>query len=99
MGCSRATGRGPTRARPPRVSVLEVGSGEGVLGHKGAQRYTEARFVGIDLVAPDIQAGWAQLTATNLEYGSNKAENLPFGDGEFAVASAIEVLEHVPDPA
>jgi 2-polyprenyl-3-methyl-5-hydroxy-6-metoxy-1,4-benzoquinol methylase len=27
-----------------------------------------------------------------------KAESLPFADGEFQVASAIEVLEHVPDP-
>ncbi len=27
-----------------------------------------------------------------------KAQNLPFADGEFALASAIEVLEHVPDP-
>ena len=27
-----------------------------------------------------------------------KAENLPFADGEFDMASAIEVLEHVPDP-
>ena len=27
-----------------------------------------------------------------------KAERLPFGDGEFAAATAIEVLEHVPDP-
>ncbi len=26
------------------------------------------------------------------------AENLPFADGEFELASAIEVLEHVPDP-
>ena len=28
-----------------------------------------------------------------------KAENLPFADSEFDVATAIEVLEHVPDPA
>jgi 2-polyprenyl-3-methyl-5-hydroxy-6-metoxy-1,4-benzoquinol methylase len=28
-----------------------------------------------------------------------KAENLPFAENEFDVASAIEVLEHVPDPA
>jgi SAM-dependent methyltransferase len=27
-----------------------------------------------------------------------RAENLPFADGEFDLASAIEVLEHVPDP-
>jgi ubiquinone/menaquinone biosynthesis C-methylase UbiE len=27
-----------------------------------------------------------------------KAEHLPFGDGEFELAAAIEVLEHVPDP-
>jgi SAM-dependent methyltransferase len=27
-----------------------------------------------------------------------EAGNLPFADGEFDLASAIEVLEHVPDP-
>ena len=27
-----------------------------------------------------------------------KAENLPFADNEFDMATAIEVLEHVPDP-
>ena len=70
-----------------------------MLVHKWAQRYPQARIVGIDLEAPDIQAGWAQHQAPNIEYRINKAENLPFADGEFALASAIEVLEHVPDPA
>ena len=80
-------------------SILDVGCGEGVLVHKWAQAHPEARIVGIDLEAPDIQAGWAQHQAPNIEYRINKAENLPFADGEFALASAIEVLEHVPDPA
>jgi 2-polyprenyl-3-methyl-5-hydroxy-6-metoxy-1,4-benzoquinol methylase len=76
------------RAAPD--SILDVGCGE---------RYPQARIVGIDLEAPDIQAGWAQHQAPNIEYQISKAENLPFGDGEFPLASAIEVLEHVPDPA
>jgi 2-polyprenyl-3-methyl-5-hydroxy-6-metoxy-1,4-benzoquinol methylase len=80
-------------------SILDVGCGEGVLVHKWAQRYPQARIVGIDLEAPDIQAGWEQHQAPNIEYRINKAENLPFADDEFALASAIEVLEHVPDPA
>jgi 2-polyprenyl-3-methyl-5-hydroxy-6-metoxy-1,4-benzoquinol methylase len=80
-------------------SILDVGCGEGVLVHKWAQRYPQARIVGLDLEAPDIQAGWAQHTAPNIEYRISKAENLPFADGEFELASAIEVLEHVPDPA
>ena len=46
-----------------------------------------------------IQAEWEQRQAPNLEYKIMKAENLPFADDEFDVATAIEVLEHVPDPA
>jgi 2-polyprenyl-3-methyl-5-hydroxy-6-metoxy-1,4-benzoquinol methylase len=84
------------RAAP--ASVLDVGCGEGVLVQKWALRFPQARLVGLDLEAPDIQAGWAQHEAPNLEYRINKAENLPFADREFDVASAIEVLEHVPDP-
>ena len=67
--------------------------------HRWAQRLGERRVVGIDLEEESIQAGWAQRQAPNLEYRVMRAENLPFADGEFDLASAIEVLEHVPDPA
>jgi 2-polyprenyl-3-methyl-5-hydroxy-6-metoxy-1,4-benzoquinol methylase len=81
-------------------SLLDVGCGEGVLVHRWAQRLlAERRIVGIDLEEDSIQAGWAERQAPNLEYRVMRAENLPFADGEFDLASAIEVLEHVPDPA
>ena len=78
-------------------SVLDVGCGEGVLTHKWAQT-VEGRVVGLDLEDPAIQSEWEQRGAANLEYRVMKAENLPFADGEFTLATAIEVLEHVPDP-
>ena len=78
-------------------SLLDVGCGEGVLTAQWAARI-EGRVVGIDLDDPQLHAEWEQRAASNLEYRVMKAENLPFGDGEFDVASAIEVLEHVPDP-
>jgi ubiquinone/menaquinone biosynthesis C-methylase UbiE len=79
-------------------SVLDVGCGEGVLTHKWAERLRDGRIVGVDLEDPAIQAEWAKRRAPNLEYRIMKAEHLPFGDGEFELASAIEVLEHVPEP-
>jgi SAM-dependent methyltransferase len=78
-------------------SLLDVGCGEGVLTHEWAQR-VDGRVVGIDLDDPVLHKEWETRQATNLEYLVMKAENLPFGDDEFDVASAIEVLEHVPDP-
>jgi 2-polyprenyl-3-methyl-5-hydroxy-6-metoxy-1,4-benzoquinol methylase len=79
-------------------SLLDVGCGEGVLVHKWAQRLGDGRVVGIDLEEESIQAGWEQHRAPNLEYRVMEAQDLPFADGEFELASAIEVLEHVPDP-
>jgi ubiquinone/menaquinone biosynthesis C-methylase UbiE len=78
-------------------SVLDVGCGEGVLTRSWAER-VPGPVVGIDLEDPAIQAEWEARQAPNLSYRVMKAENLPFADGEFALATAIEVLEHVPDP-
>jgi 2-polyprenyl-3-methyl-5-hydroxy-6-metoxy-1,4-benzoquinol methylase len=79
-------------------SLLDVGCGEGVLVHRWAQRLGDGRLIGIDLEEDSIQAGWAEHQAPNLEYRVMEAGKLPFADGEFELASAIEVLEHLPDP-
>ena len=80
-------------------SLLDIGCGEAVLTHEWAQKLAPRRVVGLDLEDPAIQAEWEQRQAPNLEYKIMKAENLPFADDEFDVATAIEVLEHVPDSA
>jgi ubiquinone/menaquinone biosynthesis C-methylase UbiE len=80
-------------------SVLDVGCGEGVLTHQWALALGGKRIVGIDLDDPKLLAEQATRQAPNLEYRVMKAENMPFADDEFGLASAIEVLEHVPDPA
>ena len=85
-----------TRAAPR--SVLDVGCGEGVLTHQWAQKPGVERIVGIDLDDPALHEAWKERQAPNLEYRVMKAENLPFAGDEFEAASAIEVLEHVPDP-
>lgn len=80
------------------ASILDVGCGEGVLTHKWAERLGDGRIVGIDLDAAGLKAEWAKRQRPNLEYQVQEATTLPFGDGEFEMASAIEVLEHVPEP-
>lgn len=80
-------------------SVLDVGCGEGVLTHQWAQQLGERRIVGIDLDDEKLKAEWQTRQRPNLEYRTMLAENMPFAENEFDVACAIEVLEHVPDPA
>jgi 2-polyprenyl-3-methyl-5-hydroxy-6-metoxy-1,4-benzoquinol methylase len=85
-----------TQAAPD--SILDVGCGEGVLTAQWADKLGDRRIVGIDLDDPKLKAEWEQRRRANLEYRVEDATNLSFADGEFDMATAIEVLEHVPDP-
>jgi SAM-dependent methyltransferase len=79
-------------------SVLDVGCGEGVLTSEWAERLEHGRIVGIDLDDPKLRAEWDKRRRPNLEYRAEEATRLSFADGEFDMATAIEVLEHVPQP-
>ena len=79
-------------------SVLDVGCGEGVLTSEWAERLDGGRIVGIDLDDPKLRAEWEARRRPNLEYRTDDATALSFADDEFDMATAIEVLEHLPDP-
>jgi SAM-dependent methyltransferase len=79
-------------------SILDVGCGEGVLTSQWAERLGDGRIVGIDLDDPKLRAEWEKRSRPNLEYRAEEATSLSFADDEFDMATAIEVLEHVPEP-
>jgi 2-polyprenyl-3-methyl-5-hydroxy-6-metoxy-1,4-benzoquinol methylase len=85
-----------TKAAPE--SILDVGCGEGVLTEQWADKLGGGRIIGIDLDDPKLRAEWDKRQRANLEYRVEDATNLSFADDEFDMATAIEVLEHVPDP-
>jgi ubiquinone/menaquinone biosynthesis C-methylase UbiE len=79
-------------------SALDVGCGEGVLTERFAKRLGSGQVVGADLDDAKLRAEWDKRARPNLEFRALAGEDLPFADGEFDMACAIEVLEHVPDP-
>ncbi len=75
--------------------VVEVGAGEGVVTRRLAERYPDARVIGLDLPEPEFEPHWAELD-TPMLFGD--ATRLPFDDGTVDLIVGLEVLEHVVDP-
>jgi 2-polyprenyl-3-methyl-5-hydroxy-6-metoxy-1,4-benzoquinol methylase len=84
------------RVRP--ASIIDVGCGEGVLTEQWAARMPGRRVVGVDLDDPKLKEEWERRVHPNLEFRVGYGHELPYRDDEFEAATAMEVLEHVPDP-
>jgi SAM-dependent methyltransferase len=82
-------------ARSP-AAVLEVGVGEGEVTARVRERYPSATATGIDLPDPTLATEWRERGILAL-FGD--IARLPFPAGAFDLVLAIEVLEHVTDPA
>jgi 2-polyprenyl-3-methyl-5-hydroxy-6-metoxy-1,4-benzoquinol methylase len=75
------------------ASLLDLGCGEGVLGERWARR------LGVPVVGADLapHPDWDRRTGVTFRTVGDGP--LPFEDGAFDAACALEVLEHVADPA
>jgi SAM-dependent methyltransferase len=78
------------------VAVLEVGVGEGEISAKLRSLYPDAHIVGIDLHDDDLAVEWRTRGFVGV-YGD--IARLPFPALSFDLVMAIEVLEHVDEPA
>lgn len=80
----------------PTDTVLEVGSGLGILANEVATRTPRGEVVGIEYSKEQLAK--AKRKHSNVDFRQGDAHALPFADGHFDVVYCRYVLEHVADP-
>lgn len=79
-------------------SILEVGSGLGVLTSEVARRFPGANVTGIEVSESQL-ARAKEHSLPNLQFVQGDATQLPFDEAEFDVVYCRWVLEHLTDPS
>lgn len=84
----------------PGDSILEVGSGLGILANCIATRFPGSEVTGIEIAPDQIKKARANFSETpNLIFLEGDALSLEFKESSFDVVYCRYVLEHVSDPA
>lgn len=85
----------------PHMHILDVGCGPGTITADFAALVPQGRVVGLEPIAPPLEAARATLEERglkNAEFAVGDIRKLNFSDKTFDVAHCHQVLQHVGDP-
>lgn len=102
LGGDRATFKAFDKLPTPPNSILDVGCGSGSLSLQLAQRYPNAKVVGIDIAPEAIEYARKQHKEKfpfihNLEFIATKTPNLHYPPKSFDVVTSTLVCHHLSD--
>lgn len=85
------------RAAFAQPKILDIGCGAGFLTNDLARQGMDV--LGFDASEASLRVARAHDATGRVHYQLGDANHLPFADGSFDVACALDFLEHVDDPA